>query len=115
MKSYSSGKLVRFAIENKHIVPCQNQGKSRECVCWITEAQNWDKRMKDASKLRVRKPRSNGKIHMQGKSCGAKGTLKTSAVTTEVNCQHCIKIMNAPIKSPKKVKASASQMHLPMN
>ncbi len=112
--NYSAGKLVRIALANEHIKPCLGQGVSLECICWITEARNWDKRMKTSSKVRVRKPR-NTKTHMAGKSCGAKGMLKTSSIAGEVTCRHCIKIMNVPIKTPKKVKASASQMHLPIS
>jgi len=88
---YTSNKLLKLAINNKHIGNCPSIVPVTECICWITQVSKWNKNKIIADKNRVRTNRKY-KVHYSNAKCSVINRQNhISSSLVEVSCEQCLK------------------------
>lgn len=108
MLTMSAPKLIRIALSGQHMPYCPHpkKGKGVDCQCWQFAANKWSEEQKTKRSLRIRTPKI-GKMHSARIVCGSKNVQRVTKDDSQVNCNHCKRIMTNP---PKRRNAKNSQV-----
>lgn len=87
-----------MALSGEHMSFCphKSHGNCLDCLCWRHAVKQWDETKKlTAIHGRIYKQKTHSDVII----CGARNVTLRSNDLSVINCKHCLKALNKPVKN----------------